>query len=318
MNEFELIHRHFASLTPSAADVALGIGDDAALLRVGPGQELVVTTDTLVAGRHFPHTSAPADIGWKALAVNLSDLAAMGATARWFTLALTLPEADEAWLAGFASGLSGLATRHGLALVGGDTTGGPLSITITAMGLVPAGQAIRRDGARVGDLVCVTGSLGDAALALRRLDAGADSPAEHALRARLDRPTPRLEAGLCLRGLATAALDLSDGLAGDLRHLCAASGVGADLDPLALPRSDAFRLLTVDIPDDLRFELQAQAGDDYELCLSLPPSHLAEACARLAPLPLTEIGRIVAEPGLRRRYPDGSVAALTATGYRHF
>ncbi|MDP3856480.1 MAG: thiamine-phosphate kinase [Stagnimonas sp.] len=318
MGEFELIRRYFAGLTPEAADVALGIGDDAALLRVPAGHELVVSTDTLVAGRHFPLATAPADIGWKALAVNLSDLAAMGATARWFTLALTLPEADEAWTAGLASGMRELALRHRVALVGGDTTRGPLSITITAMGLVPAGQGLRRDGARAGDLVCVTGTLGDAALALRRLGRADQDPVEQALRLRLDRPTPRLDAGLALRGLASAALDLSDGLAGDLRHLCAASGVGAELDPAALPRSAAFEGLAAGLSAEECFALQAQGGDDYELCVCLPPESLAEARARLAPLALSEIGRITAEPGLRLRYPDGRTAVLAATGYSHF
>ena len=318
MGEFELIRRHFAELTPAAPDVALGIGDDAALLRVAPGQELVVTTDTLVAGRHFPLATAPADIGWKALAVNLSDLAAMGAEARWFTLALTLPEPDEAWVAAFAAGVRELALLQRVALVGGDTTRGPLAITITAMGQVPAGQALRRDGARVDDLVCVTGTLGDAALALQRLDAKSDSSEERLLRARLDRPTPRLEAGLALRGLAHAALDLSDGLAGDLRHICVASGVGAELEPAVLPRSAAFVALGAGLTDLRRFALQAQGGDDYELCLCLPPERFAEAQARLAPLALTPVGRIVAEPGLRLRYPDGAVEPLQAGGYSHF
>lgn len=318
MGEFELIRRHFAELTPPAEDVALGIGDDAALLRVAPGHELVVTTDALVAGRHFPLATVPADIGWKALAVNLSDLAAMGAEARWFTLALTLPEADEAWVRAFAFGLRELALRHRVALVGGDTTRGPLAITVTAMGQVPAGQALRRDGARVGDLVCVTGTLGDAALALRRLDAAADSEAEGFLRGRLDRPTPRLDAGLALRGLAHAALDLSDGLAGDLRHIATASQAGAELEPARLPRSPAFSTLSAGMTEAQRFELQASGGDDYELCVCLPPERLAEAQARVAPLALTAVGRIVAEPGLRLRYPDGAVEPLLAGGYRHF
>lgn len=318
MGEFELIRRYFAGLTPESADVALGIGDDAALLRVPAGQELAVTTDTLVAGRHFPLSTTPADIGWKALAVNLSDLAAMGAEARWFTLALTLPEPDERWIAGFAEGLRALALLHRLALVGGDTTRGPLSITITAMGLVPAGQGLRRDGAGVGDLVCVTGTLGDAALALSQLDQAGSGVAAYALRARLDRPSPRLDAGLALRGLATAALDLSDGLAGDLRHILSASGVGAELDPAALPSSAEFAALTAGLSAAERFALQAQGGDDYELCVCMPRQHLAAARSRLAPLPLTEIGHITAGQGLRLRYPDGSTKPLLATGYSHF
>ena len=318
MGEFELIRRHFAELTPPTDDVSLGIGDDAALLRVAPGHELVVTTDTLVAGRHFPLDTEPADIGWKALAVNLSDVAAMGATARWFTLALTLPEPDEAWVRGFAAGLRELALQCGAALVGGDTTRGPLAISITAMGQVPAGQALRRDGARAGDLVCVTGTLGDAALALQRREVVDDSDADRILRARLDRPRPRLEAGLALRGMVHAALDLSDGLAGDLGHICAASGVGAELEPARLPRSPSFTACAAGLTEAQQFALQAQGGDDYELCLCLPPGRLAEAQARLAPLPLTVVGRITAEPGLRLRYADGRTAPLTSGGYTHF
>lgn len=320
MDEFGLIQRHFQDLTSARAGVVLGIGDDAALLQVPAGQELVVSTDTLVAGRHFPHQTAPEAVGWKALAVNLSDLAAMGAEPRWFTLALSLPEAEETWLSGFAEGLRALAEQAGVALVGGDTTRGPLAITITVLGLVPAGQAIRRSGARIGDLVCVTGTLGDAALALQRLDAAAHNDADLVLRQRLDRPTPRLAAGLALRGLAHAALDLSDGLAGDLRHLCAASGLGAELDAEALPQSAAFAQASRELSREQRFQLQAQGGDDYELCCCLPPARLAEAQARLAALqlPLTVVGHMQAEEGLRLRYAEAQSIPITATGYRHF
>ena len=320
MDEFALIRRYFADWSSAPSDVVLGIGDDAALLSVPGGHELVVTTDTLVAGRHFPLTTAPQDIGWKALAVNLSDLAAMGAQPRWFTLALTLPEPDESWLVAFASGLRALADQHAVVLVGGDTTRGPLSITITAMGVVPAGQAIRRSGAQVGDLICVTGTLGDAALALHQLDRSMASEADRFLRAGMDRPTARIEAGLGLRGLASAALDLSDGLAGDLRHLCTASGVGAEIDPQALPPSTAFQQATASMSDAERFALQAQGGDDYELCFCLPAEKLGEAQQRLSTLnlPLTVIGCITAEPGLRLRYADGHITPLTTTGYSHF
>ncbi|HEY0914657.1 MAG TPA: thiamine-phosphate kinase [Solimonas sp.] len=311
MDEFSLIRRHFAGLTPARPDVVLGIGDDAALLRPSPGMQLVVTSDTLVAGRHFPECTAAADIGWKALAVNLSDLAAMGAEPRWFTLALTLPDADPQWLEGFAAGLRELAQPSGIALVGGDTTRGPLSITITAMGEVPPGQALRRDGARPGDRICVTGTLGDAALALRRLEQPG-LPAQ--LRQRLDRPTPRMAAGLALRGLATAALDISDGLAGDLGHILAASGVGAEIDLGALPGSAHFNGLA---PADGRAELMLRGGDDYELCVCLPPEAVEEAQQRLD-VPLTEIGRITAEPGLRGLDASGSLQPQQACGYRHF
>lgn len=309
MDEFALIRRHFAELTPGGEGVVLGIGDDAALLQPSPGCELVVTADTLIGGRHFPDTTAPFDIGWKSLAVNLSDLAAMGAQPRWCTLALTLPEASEAWLAGFADGLAALARPYGVALIGGDTTRGPLSITITALGEVPAGQALRRSGARPGDAVCVTGTLGDAALALRL-----GAAAEPALRARLDRPQPRVATGLALRGIARAVLDLSDGLIGDLQHILDASDVGAEIDADLLPASPAFACL---VSHASRRQLQLAGGDDYELCICLPASALESARAAVE-VPLTRIGRIVAEPGLRLVDGEGHTITPSFTAYRHF
>lgn len=309
MDEFALIRRHFAALTPQSEGIVLGIGDDAALLRPSPGCELVVTSDTLVAGRHFPDTAAAFDIGWKSLAVNLSDLAAMGAQPRWCTLALTLPDADEPWLTGFAGGFAALARTHGVALVGGDTTRGPLSITITALGEVPAGQALLRAGAHPGDLVCVTGTLGDAALALQLGDA-----AEPALRARLERPQPRVAAGLALRGIAHAALDLSDGLLGDLQHILDASGSGAQIDVDALPGSPAFAHFA---PTGARLQLQLAGGDDYELCICLPEAVFDRAAAALD-VPLTRIGRIRAEPGLRLVDAEGHTITPSFTAYRHF
>ncbi|MES0874183.1 thiamine-phosphate kinase [Sinimarinibacterium thermocellulolyticum] len=309
MDEFALIRRYFAQLTLDGEGVVLGIGDDAALLRPSSGCELVVTSDTLVAGRHFPDTTTPFDIGWKSLAVNLSDLAAMGARPRWCTLALTLPEADASWLDGFAAGFAALARVHRCALVGGDTTRGALSITITALGEVPAGRALRRDGARIGDAICVTGTLGDAALALRL---GAAAVPE--LRARLDRPQPRIAAGLALRDIAHAALDLSDGLIGDLQHILDASGVGATLDVDALPMSPAFARLTT---AGTRRADQLAGGDDYELCICLPEDTLDRARAALD-VPLTRIGRIDAAPGLRLVDAQGHSITPSFTAYRHF
>lgn len=312
MDEFRLIRQYFASLTPAVPALVLGIGDDCALLQPPPGQQLAITSDSLVAGRHFPADTAPEDIGWKALAVNLSDLAAMGAQASTFLLALTLPAFDPRWLEGFARGLGELAGQAGVALVGGDTTRGPLAITITALGWVPQGAALRRDGARPGDLVCVTGTLGDAALALRRLGEP-DLPT--ALRQRLDRPQPRLAAGLALRGLASAAIDLSDGLAGDLGHILAASGVGAELAADDLPVSPAFA--AAQLPVRERLALQLQGGDDYELCFCLPEGQLAAARAAL-PLPFTVIGRIGSAPGLWLRGAQGARESVAPEGYRHF
>jgi thiamine-monophosphate kinase len=311
MAEFELIRRHFASLAPGGSGVILGIGDDCALLDVPAGFELAVTTDTLVAGRHFPDTTAPADIGWKSLAVNLSDLAAMGARPHAFTLALTLPSADDTWLAGFASGLADLASAVRIPLVGGDTTRGPLSITITAMGLVPAGQGLRRSGARVGDIVCVTGTLGDAALALRMLQAA--QPVRE-LQPRLDRPTPRLAAGVALREFAHAAIDLSDGLAGDLSHVLAASGVGATIEAARLPMSAAFARLA---PEGDRLQVQVSGGDDYELCVCIPPDRV-DAARRFVDVSLTPVGRIEAGSGLRFVDAAGATMAVPPPGFDHF
>lgn len=311
MNEFELIRRYFAALAPDGEGVSLGIGDDAALLEVPAAQQLVVSTDMLVAGRHFPEATAPNDIGWKSLAVNLSDLAAMGAEARWLTLALSLPQADPSWVEAFAQGLGALARASGVALVGGDTTRGPLTVTVTAMGLVPRGTALRRDGAQPGDRVCVTGTLGDAAAGLAGAGTGA---AASFLRQRLDRPSPRLRWGQALRGIASAAIDLSDGLLSDLGHVADASGVGAEIDAAALPASPA--LLSAVPEATRRWPLQASGGDDYELCLCVPPSRL-DAAHQACPA-LHEIGWITSERGVRLRLPDGKLAALDRTGFDHF
>lgn len=311
MDEFQLIRHHFSRLTSSQRGVALGIGDDCALLQIPSGFELAVTTDTLVEGRHFPKATTPFDIGWKVLAVNLSDLAAMGAEPRWFTLALTVPESDTQWLTEFSRGLKALAERYDVALVGGDTTRGPLSITITAMGMVPPGKAMKRSNAQVGDLVCVTGNLGDAALALTLLN---DPVLPASLRQRLDRPEPRVATGLALREIAHAAIDLSDGLAGDLQHILAASGVGAIIHAEQLPMSDDFQRTTTQVT---RLSLQAQGGDDYELCLCIPPDRL-DAARAVSDMPLIVIGRVTDKPGLRFVDADGVNIHLDPTGYRHF
>lgn len=312
MDEFQLIRHYFTGLTVGHEGVVLGIGDDAALLSVPQDHQLVVTTDTLVAGRHFPQQTRPFDIGWKALAVNLSDLAAMGAAPRWFTLALTLPEQSADWLAAFSEGLKALADLHGVALVGGDTTRGPLSITITAMGVLRAGTAMQRDGAVQGDFICVTGTLGDAALALQQL---ADPTADPSLRRRLDRPTPRVEAGQLLAEWGMAAIDLSDGLAGDLNHILVASQVGAELRADKLPQSPAFMRTA---PADA-LALQLHGGDDYELCICLRGEDFQAAQPRLAAIgvPLTRIGVITAEPGLRLRQ-GSDVRDIEPRGYQHF
>lgn len=307
--EFDLIAR-IRQRAALRGDVALGIGDDCALLVPPPGMQLTVTMDTLNVGVHFPAETAAFDIGWKALAVNLSDLAAMGAQPAWGTLSLSLPSADPAFLEGFIDGFLALAAAHEFALIGGDTTRGPLSIAITAMGFVEPGQALRRDGARVGDEIWVSGTLGDAAGALRQWQAGAAMSPE--LQARLDRPTPRVALGRALRGVASSGIDVSDGLLADLAHICRASGVGADIDVDTLPSSDALRA-AFDV--ETRRILQAAGGDDYELCFTASSlrHHEVQALAMRLALPLTCIGRITAGTGVRC---DGVAAGVG--GYQHF
>ncbi|WP_420466096.1 thiamine-phosphate kinase [Panacagrimonas sp.] len=313
MDEFALIRRYFTQLSAPRADVLLGIGDDCALLQPPPGEVLAVTTDTLICGRHFSADVAPYDLGWKALAVSLSDLAAMGAQPRWFTLALSLQKPCDDWLDAFACGMARLAATHDVALVGGDTTQGPLSLNVTAFGTVAAGQAVTRSGARVGDAICVSGTLGDAALALHQRQR--DGEADAALALRLDRPEPRVALGLTMAGHAHAAVDLSDGLAGDLGHVLQASGMGALIDLHSLPASEAMIRALPAWRDRLPFQLSG--GDDYELCLCLPPSRLAALRAH-AKLPLTRIGTITAETGLRGVDLEGATMDIPAQGYRHF
>ena len=313
--EFDLIAR-IRQRAAIRSDVILGIGDDAALLCVPPGKQLVVAMDTLNAGVHFPADTAPADIGWKALAVNLSDLAAMAASPAWCTLSLSLPQPDAAWLDGFLDGFLALAAQHDVALVGGDTTRGPLSICVTAHGLVDPRGALLRSGARIGDDVWVTGTLGDAAGALRQWQA--DGPVDALLRMRLDRPTPRVEAGLRLAGIAHACIDISDGLLADLGHVCRASRVGAQIDVDALPASEAL-LQTFDI--ETRRELQTAGGDDYELCFTAPKTaRLAvQDAMHASDLPVTRLGRVTGDAGkLVLRDGDGIEWLPPRAGYVHF
>jgi thiamine-monophosphate kinase len=315
LGEFQLIERFFTRQPVTRADVALGVGDDCALLRVPEGMLLAVTMDTLVEGRHFPQGTDPALLGHKTLAVNLSDLAAMGAEPAWITLSLSLPAVDEAWLTAFATGLFSLAQQHDVQLAGGDTVRGPLSITLQAHGFVPPGQALRRDGACVGDIVYVTGTLGDAGAGLRIAlgELTATEPAAGFLRQRLDAPTPRVAWGRALRGIASAAVDISDGLAADLGHILEASGAGASLRLADLPLSVA---LCETVGDGEARRLALSAGDDYELCFTAPPS-LAERIGAL-PFPCTPVGVIEAVPGLRVLGPDGQPLALAQSGFDHF
>jgi len=315
LTEFDLIRDYFSRVGSTRSDVPLGVGDDCALLRVPADCELALSIDTLVAGVHFFADCDPEALGHKALAVGLSDLAAMGAKPAWATLALTIPQADAAWLRAFSNGFAKLAAEQGVALVGGDTTRGPLAITVQVHGLVPQGNALRRSGARVGDLVCVSGTLGDAGLALRLLEAG-ELPSDR-LRARLERPTPRVGLGLALRGIATAMIDLSDGLAADLGHILAASGVGAEIRLAELPLSAEVR---DQFSADADWGLPLASGDDYELCFCVPERKRDQitALAERLGIPVQVIGRIVEEPGLRCLLDDGTIRDAERIGYDHF
>ncbi|MDO5087103.1 MAG: thiamine-phosphate kinase [Comamonadaceae bacterium] len=329
MGEFDLIRRFFQRpVAPGAAPgVALGIGDDAALLTPAPGMHLAISSDMLVQGRHFFADVDPAALGHKALAVNLSDMAATGARPLAFTLALALPRADKAWLAAFSAGLFALADAHGCPLVGGDTTQGPLNLCITILGEVPAGQALTRAGARPGDDLWVSGSLGDARLALLALQGQlALPPAALAVaRQRLERPTPRVALGLALRGIATSAIDLSDGLAGDVGHLLHASRVGAVLYAqnaidLVAAWAEPMGLKPL-FDDEARLRHVLAGGDDYELLFTAPTAARAavQAAARASATPVTRIGHIDASPGLRLRNAQGQEGPLPpVASFDHF
>ncbi len=304
MSEFDLIARYFTRPPKSAA---LGVGDDCALLDQTPGMQLAISSDMLVEGRHFFPDVDPHALGHKALAVNLSDLAACGATPRAFTLALAMPQLDAAWLQGFSNGLWALADAHGCELIGGDTTRGPLNICITVFGDIPHGQALLRSGACAGDDVYVSGTLGDARLALEALQGKLILPPEvlAEARARLERPTPRVALGQALRGVATAAIDVSDGLLGDLGHILTASGVGATLNTDVAIKliATSSRINGAEALFDIKKQLDyvLAGGDDYELAFTAPPAaqKAVLAAASHSRTPVTRIGRIESQPGLR-------------------
>ena len=325
LSEFELIRRFFVrhSAAPDSASavqsgVILGIGDDAALLDMPPGSELVAAVDSIVAGRHFPEGADARSIGHRALAVNLSDLAAMGATPAWATLALTMPGADAAWLERFAAGLLDLADAHGVALVGGDTTRGPLTISVQLLGHVPRGRALRRSGARAGDLLAVTGSLGDAGAGLEFVGAALPEtrPAALELIRRFEYPMPRVRFGLAARGIASAAMDLSDGLVGDLPKLAQASGLAAHVSVERLPMSESLRAV---VPAAQALAWALAAGDDYELLLAVPAPRYAEleAAAGQLNLTLTTIGELRAGGGVTWSL-NGADFVPGVRGWDHF
>ena len=323
MGEFDLINRFFKRPTPHAV---LGVGDDCALLQPAPGMQLAISSDMLVEGRHFLSTVNPAHLGHKALAVNLSDLAACGAKPLAFTLALSLPRADEAWLAPFSRGLLALADAHGCALVGGDTTQGPLNICITVFGEVPPGQALLRSGARAGDDLYVSGTLGDARLALEVFRGTLAVPGEvfTAARARMEQPTPRVALGQALRGVASSAIDISDGLVGDLGHILRASGVGACIDTavamdlIAAGQHAAVASGLFDAEKQLEFVLAG--GDDYELAFTAPAAqrNAVQAAARDSQTTVTRIGQIEAAAGLRLVDSQGRPVTRHFASFDHF
>lgn len=319
MTEFDIIRNFFAAQTEHRSDVILGIGDDSALVSVPAGHELAITTDTLTAGVHFPGTTLPYDIGYKALAVNLSDLGAMGAQPAWVTLAITLPANNEDWVQSFCDGFFTLANRYRVELIGGDLTRGPLSITVQALGFVPANQAVRRSGAKPGDLIYVTGTLGDAGLALLAYQDKIQLPAQYRrqLAERLDRPEPRIATGIALRQLAHAAIDISDGLGADLGHILQQSQVGARLNIDHLPLSDEVKH---SLSHEEAIALALNAGDDYELCFTVAPNKQKELEEKLAAIPCryTMIGTIEAEQGLACYYSDGRKYNGAINGYEHF
>lgn len=328
MGEFDLIERYFKRPTHKAA---LGVGDDCALLRPTQGMQLAVSSDMLVEGRHFLSTVDPTRLGHKALAVNLSDLAAVGAEPLAFTLALSLPRVDETWLAGFSMGLLRLADAHGCELVGGDTTQGPLNICITVFGEVPPGDALLRQNAQVGDDIYISGTVGDARLALEvfRGTHSISGEAFEQARLRMEQPTPRVELGTALRAVANAAIDVSDGLLGDLGHILKRSGVGAQIDTTWLQAAGSFgeaRLaagittVMADLPWNKRLEFALSGGDDYELCFTAPVNQreLVHAAAWETNIPVTRIGRITQEQGLVVLDPHGQPIAKRFASFDHF
>lgn len=315
LSEFDLIAKYFTRPTPK---VTLGIGDDCALMTPAPGTQVAISCDMLVSGTHFFADADPKMLGHKSLAVNLSDLAAMGARPVACTMALSLPRPDEPWLKAFAEGFFALADAHGCELIGGDTTRGPLNICVTVFGEIPAGQALRRDAAQDGDDIWVSGTLGDARLGLaaHRGESDLDDESFAAAASRLHVPTPRVTLGLALRGIARAAIDISDGLIGDLGHILKRSGKGATLDVDALPAGP----MLARQPQDVRRRFALAGGDDYELCFTAPSALRAavEKAGQVAGVAVTRVGSIEAETGLRLVDAAGQPLALHSASFDHF
>ncbi len=319
LNEFSIIERFFTR--PSRrGDVALGVGDDAALLQVPHGMQLAMSVDTLIAGRHFPLETDPEAIGYKSLAVNLSDMAAMGAKPAWVTLSLALPESDEAFIEGFAKGFFALAQEYDVELVGGDTVRGPLTCTVQVNGFVPSGEALLRSGAQPGDHIYVTGNLGDAGAGLQLKLGGSckDEVAAASLIRRLEYPQPRVIEGISLRGIASSAIDISDGLLADLSHILDSSGCGATLQLGTLPRSTTLLNCIGDDVESLRLALSA--GDDYELCFTVPQEKVDELERVTAnwSCGVSRVGEIVSESGIALTGTNAELVHQNVSGFDHF
>lgn len=314
LSEFDLINKFFRNAFRDSPDVKCGIGDDAAIVSVPAGMELAIAVDTLVAGVHFPDNTRPEDIGYKSLAVNLSDMAAMGTDPQWITMSLTMPENNETWLQSFMSGFASLAKQYSLSLIGGDLTHGPLSITVQIHGFVPQGKALYRHGAKTGDLIYVSGTLGDAGLALRLLENQqiVDKKYHEFLLQRLNRPAPRVELGIALREIANSVIDLSDGLLADLNHIVVASNKSAIVDVDDLPMSDAVKLQ----PDAI--DITLTSGDDYELCFTVPPEKQSRVEELKLKFHLSCIGKITDGKGVVWQHANGREYVPKGNAYRHF
>lgn len=314
MGEFELIQRYFSPLAAhhNSDALVLGLGDDCAIQRVPAGLDLVFSVDTMVEGIHFPKDYSPEALGWRALAAAVSDLAAMGAKPVCFTLALTLPGIDESWLAGFAQGLAMASRSFDLALAGGDTTRGPLTLSLQVHGTVPQGSALKRSGAQAGDLICVSGTLGDAGAALDYLAEPQPTADMAFVLGRYHQPQPRLELGQSLVGIASSCIDISDGLKADLGHILDASGTGASIDPSKLPLSSALRSLKA----SQAVSYALGAGDDYELCVTIPPANW-RGSSESVQRQLTMIGTVERAQGMRL-VDDSAIADISTAGFDHF
>lgn len=318
-SEFELIKKYFQKLTEDDPSVKCGIGDDAAIIQISPGMELVLSMDTLLEDTHFPAETDPFDIGHKGLAVNLSDMAAMGAEPKWVLLSISLPENDEPWLEKFSSGFLELAKQHSVSLIGGDMSRGPLSITLQIQGLVPTGTALKRDGAQEGELIYVTGSLGDAGIGLDIIQGKFSIGNKHKafFLSSLNRPEVSVEAGLRLRGIASSAIDISDGLIADLGHLLDASHVGAEIEVDKIPLSDAMQQC---VDETTAWNYALTSGDDYKLCFtaSAEKHDLILDTFKGINIPVSCIGKIKGKTGLQLKTPEGTCFEPSGKSYQHF